>query len=55
MDFQEGDIVKVYDETEDNWFEGEILEVYDDGAMVEYETEYWWHVKTVKYQYLKKE
>ena len=55
MIFQKGDAVKVYDETEDEWFEGTILEVNDDCIMVEYTTKYWWHVKTVGYSHLRKE
>lgn len=53
MEFREGDIVKVYDEAEDDWFEGTILELYDDEAMVEYETTHWYHVTAVKYSDIK--
>ena len=52
MKFQIGDRVKVFDETENDWFEGEIIELYDGEAMVEYETEYYWHVKTVEFENL---
>lgn len=52
MGFKIGDRVKVFDETENDWFEGEIIELYDDGVLVEYETEYYWHVKTVEFKYI---
>lgn len=53
MSFEVGDRVKVFDEHEDDWFEGTITELYDDGAMVDYETKYYWHVTKVEYSKLK--
>ena len=53
MDFHMGEQVEVFDEIEDDWFEGTIVEPYDDGALVEYETSSYWHVKTVKFEHIR--
>lgn len=53
MNFNVGDIVKIFDKPEDDWFEGKILELYDDGAWVEYETPHYYHVTVVKYSDIK--
>lgn len=55
MDFHMGEEVKIFDEAENEWFDGMIVEPYDDSALVEYETPYYWHVRTVKFEYIRKE
>lgn len=53
MNYEVGQIVEIYDEHEDDWFEGKILEPEEDEAWVEYETTHFYRVSIVKYKFIR--
>ena len=52
--FTKGESVLVFDKLEQDWYEGRVVDITNGKISVEYETEYYYHVGPVEYEYLKK-